>query len=270
MLNACTCIVGESSAASTTDQCIIDERIKEIIEMEDLDIIADLRVHNGTTSSHYDAFWDQCDRFLNEDIGVAVDDRRHGQVTHLARAISIRDFISQVKSQCPDGTPIPSEEWVRLQFWPKTPAATASLQHTGRFTMKFMIQQRQWRQNHPDAHYAAACFRYMREYALKFRFLCSFICLDDKHKIKIGEPGYPVASAVRGKKVSVRSDEILAVGDHDFTKFSIVPSVIFAIDIPDEISESWYKGNTYMYIVTICYGKTNCISGFSNFPSSCL
>ena len=44
--------------------------------------------------------------------------------------------------------------------------------------------------------------------------------------------------------MSVRSDEILAVGDHDFTKFSIVPSLIFAIDFPDEISESWYKGNT--------------------------
>ena len=140
MHNACTCIIGESSAASTTDQSIIDERIKEIIEMEDLDIIADL---HGTTSSHYDAFWDQCDRFLNEDNGVAVDDRRHGQVTHLARAILRRDFISQVKSQCPDGTPIPPEEWVRLQFWPKTPAATASIQHTGCFTMKFIIQQRQ-------------------------------------------------------------------------------------------------------------------------------
>ena len=83
MHNACTCIVGESSAASTTDQSIIDERMKEIIEMEDLDIIADLQVHNGTTSSHYDVFWDQCDRFLNENNGVAVDDRRHGQFKSL-------------------------------------------------------------------------------------------------------------------------------------------------------------------------------------------
>ena len=64
------------------------------------------------------------------------------------------------------------------------------------------------------------------------------------NKIKIGKPGYPVASAVRGNKVSVRNDEILAVGNHDFTKSPIIPSVFFAIDIPDEISESWYKGNT--------------------------
>ena len=67
----------------------------------------------------------------------------------------------------------------------------------------------------------------------KIFFLCSFICLDNKHKIKIGEPGYPVASAVRGNKLSVRSDEILADGDHDFTKFPIIPLIFFAIDIPD-------------------------------------
>lgn len=96
--------------------------------MENLNVIVDLWAHNGANKcTKYDEFWNQCNRFLNEDMGVAVDDRRHGQITHLARAISIRDFVSQVTSQCPEGTPIPSVEWVRLQFWPKTP----SLQHTG-------------------------------------------------------------------------------------------------------------------------------------------
>ena len=112
---------------------------------------------------------------------------------HLARAISIRDFISQVKSLCPQGTPIPSEEWLRLQFWPKTRSAKVGLQYTGRFKLKYMVQQRQWRFDHPDAHYAAACFRYIREYALLLREECAFVCLDDKHKIKIGEPDHPVA-----------------------------------------------------------------------------
>uniref|UniRef100_A0A1X7TME8 Uncharacterized protein n=1 Tax=Amphimedon queenslandica TaxID=400682 RepID=A0A1X7TME8_AMPQE len=246
-------LTGDSSASSTTDEDVIDKRIKEIVEMEDYDIIDDLRKHNGIRSTRYDVFWEHCNDFLNEDIGYVVDERRHGQITHLARAISIRDFIDQVKALCPEGTPIPCEEWVRLQFWPKTPSAKASLQHTGRFTMKFMIQQRQWRQNHPDSHYAAACFRYKREYALQIRSECSFICLDDKHKIKIGEPGYPVASALRGKKVSVRSDETLAVGDHNFTKFSVIPSVIFSIDIPDEISESWYKGAVFVGVKDLIY-----------------
>lgn len=67
--------------------------------------------------------WDHCWRFLNEDIAVAVDDHCHGQITHLARAISLRDFRDQVKDRCPVNTAIPSIEWLRLQFWPKTPAA---------------------------------------------------------------------------------------------------------------------------------------------------
>ena len=54
---------------------------------------------------------------------LLLTERRHGTVTHLGRAISIRDLVDQVKSRCPEGTPIPSVEWTRLQFWPKTPAA---------------------------------------------------------------------------------------------------------------------------------------------------
>ena len=36
---------------------------------------------------------------------------------------------------------------------------------------------------------------------------CSFICLDNKHKVKVGEPRFPVASAERGSRVPVRLDE---------------------------------------------------------------
>ena len=35
------------------------------------------------------------------------------------------------------------------------------------------------------------------------------------------------------------------VGDHDFTKFSIVPSVILVNDIPTEITGSWYSGKVF-------------------------
>ena len=90
---------------------------------------SNLRAHNGKTGTQYDVFWDECQKFLNEE--EAVDDRRHGAITHLARAISIRDFIDQVRQCCPEE--IPSVECVHLQFWSKTPTAKKSLQHTGRF-----------------------------------------------------------------------------------------------------------------------------------------
>lgn len=153
-------MIGDQSAADSTSQSLVDGRIEQIIDMEDAEVLPDLRVHNSGQVTKFDCFWKECQSFINEDIGIAVDDRRHGTITHMARAISVRDLVQQVNDRCPEGTLIPSQEWVRLQFWPKTPSAK-SLHYTGQYKMKFMIQQRQWRHQHVDAHYAAAYFRFV-------------------------------------------------------------------------------------------------------------
>ena len=73
---------------------------------------------------------------------------------------------------------------------------------------------------------------------------CSvFFCLDDKHRVKVGEPELPVAAVERGRQVLTASGVQLEVGDHDFTKFSIIPSVFLKLDIPDDFDCSWYSGN---------------------------
>ena len=105
-----------------------------------------------------------------------------------------------------------------------------------------MIQKRLFRKSHPDEHYCAALFRYQREFSLKYRNLTNFICIDDKHRVKVGEPGFPVAAAERGREVVVSLHETFAVGDHDFTHFSIIPSVVFHLSIPDSFEGSWYTG----------------------------
>ena len=111
--------------------------------MEDPEIVADLRHLNSGAKAMYDAFWDECGKFLEQNIGTAVDDRRHSDVTHIATAISVHDLRDQVAAKCPAGTPVPSVEWLRLQFWPKTQSAKATLHHTGRFKVRFRVQQRQ-------------------------------------------------------------------------------------------------------------------------------
>ena len=97
-------------------------------------------------------------------------------------------------------------------------------------------------EEHEDSHYAAAIFRYEREYASQVREHARFLCIDDKHRAKVGEPGFPVAAAERGRKVIVAHDTSFEVGDHDFTKFSLIPSVVLRVDIPEDVSESWYHG----------------------------
>ena len=74
----------------------------------------------------FDTFWSKCSKILSEVVGLAVDDRRHTSVTHLVKAISVRDLLEQVKARCPPDCSIPSHEWLRLQFWPKTPRNACS------------------------------------------------------------------------------------------------------------------------------------------------
>ena len=213
------------------------------MEPEDPNTIVDLReVKKTETKTKFDVFWEQANKFISEEIGTAVDDRRHGTITHLAKAISIRDLREQVKTLCPEGTAVPSEEWLRLQFWLKTPKAKVSLHYIGNLNVKFMVQKRQFRNFHQDLHYAAALFCYLHEYAVKIQEYCNMVCIDDKHKLKVGEPGFPVAAAERGRQVLVKAGTTFEVADHDFTKFSITPSVCLVVDIPESFNDPWYRG----------------------------
>ncbi len=85
---------------------------------------------------------------------------------------------------------------------------------------------------------AAAVFRYQREMAVQFKEFSKFVCLDDKHRIKIGEPNFPVAAAERGRRVLVSRASSFEVDDHDFTIFSVIPSVCLLIDIPSSVESS--------------------------------
>ncbi len=213
-----------------------------IIDTQDPTIVDDLRYHNPGRPPKYQKFWEECKKFLNDEVETAVDERRHGQLTHLAKAISVNDLLQQVSQRCPPNTPFPSKQWLRLQFWPKNPTAKTALQFTGKLDVKFMVQARQLRKWHEDAHYCAALFRYLKEFSIKFRSYCQLIFMDDKHRCKVGEPGVPVAAVDRGKKVVVStSGKKFAVADHDFTKFGIVPSVTMLCDIPQTLDESFIE-----------------------------
>ncbi len=235
---------GDASASVNKEQEKIDARVKLLfnVGVEDQPEAWDLRTHHTKQPEKFMVFWEECRKFLRSDIGKAPDDRRHHQVVHLARAISVRDLVEQVTKRCPPETPIPTIQWVRLQFWPKIPSAKTALQYTGRLEVRSMVLARQFRLGHVDAHYAAALFRYLKEMAVKFRQYAMLVYMDDKHRCKVGEPGIPVAAVERGRSVIVGRGESFEVSDHDFTKCSIIPSVIMIADIPEKIDHSWYRG----------------------------
>lgn len=44
----------------------------------------------------------------------------------------------------------------------------------------------------------------------------------------------------------VSSTDTYSVADHDFCRFSLIPSVILVIDIPSSIDGSWYDGQVFV------------------------
>ena len=57
---------GDQSASLTTNESEIDERLREALEMEDPDIVIDLREVNKGHSSKFSMFWEKMNQYLNE------------------------------------------------------------------------------------------------------------------------------------------------------------------------------------------------------------
>ena len=95
-----------------------------------------------------------------------------------------------------------------------------------------------------DVFVVPLCFictcRYLREFAIMFHDHSLLIFVDDNHHLKIGEPGLPEAAVERGRRVVVGLNRKFQVADHDFTQFSLVPSVTMVCDVPESIQESFF------------------------------
>ena len=154
-------LTGDSSALPSKILKDVRIRLKIALDSQDPDLLYDLHCLNQGRPAKYDLFWEAAKQFLESAALQAVDSKRHGRVCHLATAISARDFLDQVSKSLPDGTPVPSESWLHLQFWPKNPYTAAALQHTGNLKVKYMVQAQQLNAEHEDAHYANAIFQYL-------------------------------------------------------------------------------------------------------------
>ncbi|CAB4445005.1 unnamed protein product [Rhizophagus irregularis] len=126
------------------------------------------------------------------------------------------------------------------------------------------VQVRQLRKDHPDAHYYACLFHYLREFAILYRNYVCFIAADDKYKVPIGE-GVATSTGVRNKKSLVNTNSTLVASDHDFTKLSLISSVIFLIDVPTTIEESFYHENVFVLYKDTIFQPSNAIRHATEF-----
>ncbi|XP_070538845.1 uncharacterized protein [Ptychodera flava] len=224
----------------------VQERLHLLLSSQDPDIVHDLRLLNEGRAGVYDKFWDETEKYLNEKSMKAVDDRRHGTVCHMSVAISLPDLHEHVVARLPPNTQVPSLQWLYLQFMPQNKFSTRATIYTGRFNLKFMVQSRQINTYHPDAHYAAAIFKYLKEFAVKYRDYAVLMCVDDKSNIPVGEPGVPLATINRCQKTIVQAGVPLMAADHDTsTKCKLTPSTCLIVETPEKCTESFFGGHVY-------------------------
>ena len=74
---------------------------------------------------------------------------------------------------------------------------------------------------------------------------------------ELGEPNCPMAAVERGRRVLVSRNQSFEVADHDFTKFSLIPSVSLVVDIPEEVSNSWYTGQVLVGVKEGAYESSS-------------
>ena len=247
-------LVHDESAPSSHVEAEVNDRLaKYLLDMDDPDIVLDLRKLNGKpSSSKFDVFWLELHNYL-EEIGPAVQERHHGEAMYMPVAISVnhlREIISsKVKEKFPqEEVPIPSLEWMRLQFLPRNPYTATALKYTGKFNVRYAVQCRQLRHEHPDSKYVAVILRYAKEFAVLHSELMLMISVDDKAIVPVGEPHLPVSTGVRGhhRSLVVSSSSTLRALDHDFHVAGIVPSVAFFPCIPSKACDSFFSGPVYI------------------------
>ena len=243
-------ISGDYSALDTKQQAEYNLKMQTIMGNLDSSLCRHLRIYNARKSK-YDKFWEIAAAKIEE--MTAVDDRRHATasietgdvVVNKTLAISTPDLHKKCCQEAEKAgltaEETPSLSCFKLQFWPKDATTYSVLNYMGRFSIKYMIQQRMARKAH-DVHYAEAVYKYAMEYAGSIRDLVSFICTDDKHKILVGECGFPVATLPRGRWVLVGKNDVFQVADHDFSNLSLIPTVILTNHISESAEDSWYRG----------------------------
>ena len=80
----------DSSASSRLAESEVDQRVRLYLDMEDPDVVIDFRTLQSGHKTKYDDFWKEVDKFL---VGLAVEERRQSEITHLAMVISVRDLL---------------------------------------------------------------------------------------------------------------------------------------------------------------------------------
>ena len=241
---------GAKCTQQTSKQRGFDARMDTLITLGDPDIIADYRKVKGDVkgSTVFQKYWDEVDKYLEEQLLKVCEDRRHDTLDRLASAVSMRNLHQVISDRLPERTAIPSFEWFRLQFFPGDIRALSHMRHKGKFPMRLKLQSRTLRKSHEDDLYGRESLNNMKELAVFLKKYCRLIFSDDKTKIPVGEPSEPVAATQHTRQAPALLDQVYKALDHGTSFFNLTPSVNLIADIPDSPTESFVRGKVFITV----------------------
>ena len=91
-------------------------------------------------------------------------------------------------------------------------------------------------------------FNFSREIAIRFNEHSTFASTNNKSKIKVGEPGYPISTVRRAENILVAKAYAAQLADHNFSSMTITSTVALISDIPPKIDNSSYRGPHYEFL----------------------
>jgi len=88
---------------------------------------------------------------------------------YMSIATSAELLIDTVKQDLPKDAKILSASWISFNFWPHNAYFRSATSCTGRFDVKYAVQQRLTRAHHSDSSYAFSQYVMMKEMAVDMR-----------------------------------------------------------------------------------------------------
>ena len=258
-------LLGDASAFNDQNQVAILEGFNQYVSLGE-DIVVDLRENNGQIPK-FDAFWDVVAKYIEDK--TAIDDRRHSNetngeiITSMAIATGYADMYRQcvkIAAAKDEHIEVPPKRCFLLQFWPSNRTISNVTRYTGRFKVKRMVQARLLCKNNTDSHYANAIYSFLKERAVLNITSNAMFSADAKCKVTVGEHDYPIAAVSRGKAVIVGKNEVFKVGDHNFSRVSLIPDATLIHTIPEQNEDDenteynkksvgkWYTGKVFYSI----------------------
>eukprot|EP00956_Cyclotella_meneghiniana_P041453 scaffold227870_cov37-Cyclotella_meneghiniana.AAC.2 len=210
----------------------------------------------GINSTKFEEFWEVCRSIILPT--ATTEERRHNGCLHASAVLSIPDLrrqaIESLENKVKQNVlavmpPVPSIEWVRLQFVPSNDTVNKAAQMSGRLGCKRAAQKRTLRKAHVDQHWVNAMTRYILLWLIELKKATDgvlFLGQDDKAKIPVGD-SVPISTGVRANVrrsiVNADTEDSLTAMDHDFHVVNLVCSATLVCNIPDSIGGSFFMGD---------------------------